>query len=234
MWFRTLGRQLGRRRRASEASTQTPGAASESLVDERGRLSSSKSTFRASRPGAAARRSHRAPNTSAPRPRRRPRPKSVERVASSAGELSSKGSRRSRRPRAMARSKQTPRVRTTTGPGTPPPTTPRRKHRKRPGQKALQEIRVYQRSTELLIRKLPFARLVREVCNDVAGNAEFRWRVPRRPSVDRARARRRGATPIARAPAGKRRRSPRSRRRPRPTLSSSSRTPTSARSTGSA
>ena len=89
----------------------------------------------------------------------------------------------------MARSKQTPRVRTTTGPGTPPPTTPRRKHRKRPGQKALQEIRVYQRSTELLIRKLPFARLVREVCNDVAGNAEFRWRVPRRPSIDRARAR---------------------------------------------
>mmetsp|Transcript_14887 Transcript_14887/g.51507 ORF Transcript_14887/g.51507 Transcript_14887/m.51507 type:complete len:128 (-) Transcript_14887:87-470(-) len=75
----------------------------------------------------------------------------------------------------MARSKQTPRVRTTTGPGTPPPTTPRRKHRKRPGQKALQEIRVYQRSTELLIRKLPFARLVREICNEETGNAEFRW-----------------------------------------------------------
>ncbi|EGB06405.1 hypothetical protein AURANDRAFT_8594, partial [Aureococcus anophagefferens] len=50
----------------------------------------------------------------------------------------------------------------------------RRKHRKRPGQKALQEIRVYQRSTELLIRKLPFARLVREICNDETGNAEFR------------------------------------------------------------
>jgi hypothetical protein len=37
--------------------------------------------------------------------------------------------------------------------------------RLRPGQKALREIRFYQekRSTDLLLRKLPFARLVREV-----------------------------------------------------------------------
>jgi hypothetical protein len=35
-----------------------------------------------------------------------------------------------------------------------------RKHRYRPGQRALQEIRRFQKSTELLIRKLPFARLV--------------------------------------------------------------------------
>jgi len=35
-----------------------------------------------------------------------------------------------------------------------------RKRRFRPGQRALQEIRRFQRSTELLIRKLPFARLV--------------------------------------------------------------------------
>lgn len=34
-------------------------------------------------------------------------------------------------------------------------------HRFRPGTVALREIRKYQRSTELLIRKLPFARLVR-------------------------------------------------------------------------
>lgn len=33
--------------------------------------------------------------------------------------------------------------------------------RYRPGTIALREIRKYQRSTELLIRKLPFARLVR-------------------------------------------------------------------------
>lgn len=38
---------------------------------------------------------------------------------------------------------------------------PKRRHRYRPGTKALMEIRKYQRSTDLLIRKLPFARLVR-------------------------------------------------------------------------
>ena len=36
-------------------------------------------------------------------------------------------------------------------------------HRFRPGTVALREIRRYQKSTELLIRKLPFQRLVREV-----------------------------------------------------------------------
>ena len=35
------------------------------------------------------------------------------------------------------------------------------KRRYRPGQKALREIREYQRSTTLLLRKLPFSRLVR-------------------------------------------------------------------------
>merc|ERR1712029_983287 len=36
-------------------------------------------------------------------------------------------------------------------------------HRYRPGTVALREIRRYQKSTELLIRKLPFQRLVREI-----------------------------------------------------------------------
>lgn len=36
-------------------------------------------------------------------------------------------------------------------------------HRFRPGTVALREIRRYQKSTEMLIRKLPFARLVREI-----------------------------------------------------------------------
>ncbi|XP_032653343.1 histone H3-like [Chelonoidis abingdonii] len=39
-------------------------------------------------------------------------------------------------------------------------------HRYRPGTVALREIRRYQKSTELLIRKLPFQRLVREVAQD--------------------------------------------------------------------
>jgi histone H3 len=39
-------------------------------------------------------------------------------------------------------------------------------HRYRPGTVALREIRRYQRSTELLIRKLPFQRLIREISQD--------------------------------------------------------------------
>lgn len=42
----------------------------------------------------------------------------------------------------------------------------KRPHRYRPGTVALREIRRYQKSTELLIRKLPFQRLVREITQD--------------------------------------------------------------------
>ena len=42
------------------------------------------------------------------------------------------------------------------------------------------EIRRYQRSTDLLLRKLPFARLVREITqtyNSTPGEGEKRWQV---------------------------------------------------------
>jgi histone H3/H4 len=39
-------------------------------------------------------------------------------------------------------------------------------HRYRPGTVALREIRRYQKSTDLLLRKLPFQRLVREIAQD--------------------------------------------------------------------
>lgn len=39
-------------------------------------------------------------------------------------------------------------------------------HRYRPGTVALREIRKYQKSTELLIRKIPFQRLVREIAQE--------------------------------------------------------------------
>ena len=42
----------------------------------------------------------------------------------------------------------------------------KRLHRYRPGTVALKEIRRYQKSTDLLIRKLPFQRLVREIASD--------------------------------------------------------------------
>lgn len=45
----------------------------------------------------------------------------------------------------------------------------RKPHRFRPGTVALREIRHYQKSTELLIRKLPFQRLVREIASEQRG-----------------------------------------------------------------
>jgi len=54
-----------------------------------------------------------------------------------------------------------------------------RRHRFRPGTVALREIRKYQKSTDLLLRKLPFARLVREIALDFAiiddGGVGLRW-----------------------------------------------------------
>ena len=54
------------------------------------------------------------------------------------------------------------------------PSTPgEKKHRFRPGTVALREIRRYQKSTELLVRKLPFQRLVREIAADFRGDLKF-------------------------------------------------------------
>lgn len=46
-------------------------------------------------------------------------------------------------------------------------------HRFRPGTVALREIRRYQKSTELLLRKLPFQRLVREVAAEHKADLRF-------------------------------------------------------------
>ena len=46
-------------------------------------------------------------------------------------------------------------------------------HRFRPGTVALREIRKYQRTTELLIRKLPFQRLVREIAQEFKHELRF-------------------------------------------------------------
>ena len=83
----------------------------------------------------------------------------------------------------MARTKQTarktygnkaPRVKLATKaarkgqPATGAPATGgvKKPHRYRPGTVALREIRRYQKSTDLLLRKGPFARLMREVMNE--------------------------------------------------------------------
>ncbi|TVY21262.1 histone H3-like centromeric protein hH3v [Lachnellula arida] len=59
-------------------------------------------------------------------------------------------------------------------PGDPIPG--KKKRRYRPGTLALKEIRRYQSSTELLMRKLPFSRLVREIALNLRPAGEgMRW-----------------------------------------------------------
>ncbi|GAA5846944.1 hypothetical protein JCM9279_006962 [Rhodotorula babjevae] len=51
-------------------------------------------------------------------------------------------------------------------------------HRYKPGVKALEEIRKYQKSTDLLVAKLPFSRVVREITMelfDTDDDTGFRW-----------------------------------------------------------
>ncbi|KAN0097513.1 Histone-fold-containing protein [Tylopilus felleus] len=49
----------------------------------------------------------------------------------------------------------------------------RKKRRYRPGTLALREIRKYQRSTDLLLRKLPFSRVVREIALDMMTDTNY-------------------------------------------------------------
>ena len=46
-------------------------------------------------------------------------------------------------------------------------------HRYRPGTVALREIRKFQKSTDLLIRKLPFQRVVREIATEYKSDLRF-------------------------------------------------------------
>ena len=87
----------------------------------------------------------------------------------------------------MARTKQTARKQTTTGGKAPRKQVAnkaarksapvqggvKKPHRYRPGTVALREIRKFQKSTELLIRKLPFQRLVREISQEYKSDLRF-------------------------------------------------------------
>jgi histone H3 len=79
----------------------------------------------------------------------------------------------------MARTKQTSRM--IVGHKAPRKSFPTRKpqkprtkpHRYRPGTVALRDIRKYQKSTDLLIHKLPFQRLVREIAQAFRDDLRF-------------------------------------------------------------
>lgn len=71
-----------------------------------------------------------------------------------------------------ARKSKSPRKTVKTASATPSPQ--QKKRRLRPGMGALREIRRYQKTEELLLRKLPFARLVRETQSTIS-QKEYRW-----------------------------------------------------------
>ncbi|KAL9989326.1 hypothetical protein ACROYT_G003864 [Oculina patagonica] len=54
----------------------------------------------------------------------------------------------------------------------------KKKRRFRPGTRALMEIRHYQKTTHLLLRKAPFMRVVREIADRFYHREELRWQVP--------------------------------------------------------
>ena len=66
--------------------------------------------------------------------------------------------------------KSAPQAHPKRGPGSG---TVKKPHRWRPGTVALKEIRKYQKSTDLLIRKLPFQRLVRETAAELKNDLRF-------------------------------------------------------------
>ncbi|BAS89180.1 Os04g0419600 [Oryza sativa Japonica Group] len=123
------------------------------------------------------------PTTNTPAPPTRNPHASIQKIHSN---FAAKRSReRSINPSSMARTKQT--ARKSTGGKAPrkqlatkaarksAPATGgvKKPHRFRPGTVALREIRKYQKSTELLIRKLPFQRLVREIAQDFKTDLRF-------------------------------------------------------------
>lgn len=65
-------------------------------------------------------------------------------------------------------------------PGKKPAATgeePQKRRRYRPGTVALRDIRRYQKSTDLLIKKMPFQRLVREIARDLGLVTDLRFQV---------------------------------------------------------
>ena len=78
-------------------------------------------------------------------------------------------------PTTMTRTKRNVNTGPVKTPRNPPTGHVPKKRRYRPGTRALLQIRKYQKSTELLIRKLPFQRLVREVVQEMFKTKSYRF-----------------------------------------------------------
>ncbi|KAH9872868.1 histone H3-like centromeric protein hH3v [Plenodomus biglobosus] len=80
------------------------------------------------------------------------------------------------RPSTGGRSEASARKESTKRLGQTGPAPERKKARYKPGTVALREIRRYQKSTDLLLLKTPFQRLVREIAHNVSGeNGPTQW-----------------------------------------------------------
>jgi histone H3 len=76
------------------------------------------------------------------------------------------------RPELLAKSQKAPKSISTAEPKKKN-TKEKKPRRYRPGTVALKEIRRYQKSTDFLIRRVPFQRLVREITNDTRDGIRF-------------------------------------------------------------
>jgi len=83
------------------------------------------------------------------------------------------GGKKARRDAAAANTKTSPAEGAAAGAAPAAPAAVRKPHRVRPGTVALREIRRYQKSVDLLVRKLPFQRLVREIALDFKSELRF-------------------------------------------------------------
>ncbi|XP_055981917.1 histone H3-like centromeric protein A [Sorex fumeus] len=80
------------------------------------------------------------------------------------------GPRRRRKTDTPRRREPSPSPRTRRRDTRPAPT-----HHRRARLRVLREIRALQKSTDLLLRKLPFSRLVREICGKFTRGMDFNW-----------------------------------------------------------
>ncbi|XP_031569670.1 histone H3, embryonic-like [Actinia tenebrosa] len=103
--------------------------------------------------------------TTSAKKRKNPSPKHVDRT-----ERGSVIYHNTSRPSTSARSPQRQRRRQTI-------TSPKHVRKFRPGTRALREIRFYQKTTHLLVRKAPFMRVVREIADQFYQYGELRWQL---------------------------------------------------------
>ncbi|XP_045436567.1 histone H3-like centromeric protein A [Pipistrellus kuhlii] len=79
------------------------------------------------------------------------------------------------RRRAASPAPATPRRGAPSGTPSRPPARPSHRPSARRGHLILKEIRNLQKSTHLLLRKMPFCRLVREICVKFTRGVDFNW-----------------------------------------------------------